>query len=260
MERHPWLLRLVRDRLDPATATGLALTLALGLVIVGGMLIGALAYLVRSSDRLVDTDSFGRSVGRRQRDDWSTEALQLVTELGGTPFVVVALRSSSRSSSTGASRNRWMPVFLVTVVAGEIIAREHDQGDPRPGPPGVQSDRRDARAVVSERSLRSGGGVLRRCCAHHRTQALADGRVRFSPAGRSRSPSGLRAVAFFSACTGCRTSWPGSPSGGPGSPSARSRSAAASSCSALRSSRPPRSRSTTFRSPSDRRRPAGQTS
>ena len=31
MERHPWLLRLVHGRLDPATATGLALTLALGL-------------------------------------------------------------------------------------------------------------------------------------------------------------------------------------------------------------------------------------
>ena len=47
MERHPWLLRLVRGRLDPATATGLALTLALGLAIVGGMLVGLLAYLMR---------------------------------------------------------------------------------------------------------------------------------------------------------------------------------------------------------------------
>ena len=36
MERHPWLLRLVRGRLDPATATGLALTLALGLAIRAG--------------------------------------------------------------------------------------------------------------------------------------------------------------------------------------------------------------------------------
>ena len=60
MERHPWLLRLVRGRLDPATATGLVLTLALGLVIVGGILVGALAYLMRSSDRLVDSD---RAVG-----------------------------------------------------------------------------------------------------------------------------------------------------------------------------------------------------
>ncbi len=46
MEKHPWLLRLVRDRLDPATATGLALTFALGLAILGGILIGLLAYLV----------------------------------------------------------------------------------------------------------------------------------------------------------------------------------------------------------------------
>ena len=91
MERHPWLLRLVRDRLDPATATGLALTLALGLVIVGGVLVGVLAYLMRSSDRLADTD---RAVGQWGVDNattWSTDALQLVTQLGGTSFVVVAL-------------------------------------------------------------------------------------------------------------------------------------------------------------------------
>ena len=84
MERHPWLLRLVRGRLDPAAATGLALTLALGLAIVGGMLVGLLAYLMRSSDRLVDTDREVGQWGVDHATSWSTDALQLVTELGGT--------------------------------------------------------------------------------------------------------------------------------------------------------------------------------
>ena len=120
MERHPWLLRLVRGRLDPATATGLALTLALGLAIVGGILVGLLAYLMRSSDRLVDTD---REVGQWGVDNatsWSTDALQLVTELGGTYFVVVALIVVAVFEYRRVP-NRWVPVFLVTVVAGEIV-------------------------------------------------------------------------------------------------------------------------------------------
>ena len=120
MERHPWLLRLVRGRLDPATATGLALTLALGLAIVGGLLVGAFAYLVRSSDTLVDAD---RSVGQWGVDhasSWSTEALQLVTELGSSLYIVPATVLLAVIEYRRVP-NKWMPVFLAAVVAGEII-------------------------------------------------------------------------------------------------------------------------------------------
>ena len=120
MERHPWLLRLVRGRLDPATATGLALTLALGLAIVGGLLVGAFAYLVRSSETLVDAD---RSVGQWGVDHataWSTDALQLVTELGSSLFIVPATLLLAVVEYRRVP-NRWMPVFLLAVVAGEII-------------------------------------------------------------------------------------------------------------------------------------------
>ena len=120
MERHPWLLRLVRGRLDPATATGLALTLALGLAIVGGLLVGVFAYLVRSSETLVDADN---SVGRWGVDHasaWSTDALQLVTELGGTYFVVFALAVVALFEYRRIP-NKWVPVFLVIVVAGEVV-------------------------------------------------------------------------------------------------------------------------------------------
>ena len=120
MVRHPWLLRLVRDRLDPATATGLALTLALGLAIIGGLLVGSLAYLMRSSASLVDVDNDVGQWGVDNATTWSTDALQLITELGGTYFVLgvmvlVAVLEYIRVP------NRWVPVFLVTVVAGEIV-------------------------------------------------------------------------------------------------------------------------------------------
>lgn len=120
LERHPWLLRLVRDRLDPATATGLALTLALGLAIAGGLVIGSLAYLTRSSDSLVDADVWVGQWGVDHATNWSTDALQLVTELGGTYVVIAALVGIAVFEYLRVP-NRWVPVFLLTVVVGEIV-------------------------------------------------------------------------------------------------------------------------------------------
>ena len=120
MERHPWLLRLVRERLNPATATGLALTLALMVVIVGGVLVGALAYLMRSSDRLVDSDRAVGEWGVDHATSWSTEALELVTELGTSVYVIPAMILLAVVEYRRVP-NRWMPVFLATVVVGEIL-------------------------------------------------------------------------------------------------------------------------------------------
>ena len=120
MERHPWLLRFVRDRTDPAMATGLALTLAAGLVVVGGLLIGSLAYLIRSSETLVDADRTIGQWGVDHATTWSTNALELVTELGSWYTVVVFMIALAIVEYVRVP-NRWMPVFLVTVVAGEII-------------------------------------------------------------------------------------------------------------------------------------------
>ena len=120
MERHPWLLQLVRERLDPATATGLALTLALGLAILGGLVIGSLAYLTRSSATLVDLDNDVGQWGVDNATSWSTEALQLVTELGGT-YVVVGVLIAVAVFEYLRVPNKWVPVFLVTVVVGEIL-------------------------------------------------------------------------------------------------------------------------------------------
>ena len=88
MERHPWLLRLVRDRLDPATATGLALTLALGLVIVGGVIVGASRVPHAEQRQARRRGPRRRPVGRGQRDVLVDGGAQLVTELGGSTFVV----------------------------------------------------------------------------------------------------------------------------------------------------------------------------
>ena len=55
--RHPSLRSLLDARLDPAAATGLALTLALVLAIGGGVQLGVLAYLMRTNSHLIGIDN-----------------------------------------------------------------------------------------------------------------------------------------------------------------------------------------------------------
>jgi membrane-associated phospholipid phosphatase len=118
--RHPWLSRMLRSRLDPATATGLALTLALGAAIVGGLLLGALAYLMRTNAQLVSIDN---SVGQWEVDHgtrFSTHALQLVTDVASTYAVILVIVVVAIGEYVRVP-NKWIPVFLVTVVVGEIV-------------------------------------------------------------------------------------------------------------------------------------------
>jgi undecaprenyl-diphosphatase len=118
--KRPWLARTLARRVDPQTATGLALTLALGLAIVGGLVIGILAFLMRSSATLVSVDTSAGEWGVHHATPWSTHAIQLVTDIGGTWFViafgvVVCVVEFVRVP------NRWIPFFLLTVVLGEVM-------------------------------------------------------------------------------------------------------------------------------------------
>ena len=117
--RHPWLSRTLRGRLDPASATGLALTVALVVAMGGGLVLGLLAYLMRTNAQLVTIDN---SVGQWEDDHathLSTQALQRVTDLAGTYVVVVVIVVAI--AEVVRIPNKWVPVFLVSVVVGEIV-------------------------------------------------------------------------------------------------------------------------------------------
>ena len=118
--RHPWLGRLLRGRLDPGAATGLALTLALAVAVFGGLLVGLLAYLMRSNTRLVELD---RSIGQWGADHathLSTQLLKLVTDLASTPMTITVIIVVVVVEMIRAP-NRWIPPFLITVVVGEVV-------------------------------------------------------------------------------------------------------------------------------------------
>ena len=86
---HSRLRRTITSRLNPRVATGLALTVALGVVAVGGFVVGTLAYLVRTNSRLVDLDASVAQWGADHAGPKSERWLTLITQLGATWLVVV---------------------------------------------------------------------------------------------------------------------------------------------------------------------------
>jgi membrane-associated phospholipid phosphatase len=117
---HSRLRRTIDSRLNPGVATGLALTVALGVVAVGGFVIGALAYLVRTNSRLVELDASVAQWGDDHVGPASERLLTLITQLGSTP-VVVALAFVVAVVGYLRQPNRWIPVFLLVVLVGQLL-------------------------------------------------------------------------------------------------------------------------------------------
>jgi membrane-associated phospholipid phosphatase len=118
--RHRRLLDTVERRLDPGTATGLALTIALGVVFVGGLVLGLLAYLMRTSGTLVDFDASVAQWGADHAGDVSERGLDAITYLGDTK-VVIALAIVLAIAEHIRRPNRWVVPFLVIVILGQNL-------------------------------------------------------------------------------------------------------------------------------------------
>jgi membrane-associated phospholipid phosphatase len=117
---HSRLRRLLRSRLDREAATGLALTLALLVIIVAGLVIGALAYLIRANTELASID---RSVGQwgvDHRYDWSTDGLNLFTWLG-EGRLIIPLAIAVAIVETVRRPSRWIVPFLAVVIVGQVF-------------------------------------------------------------------------------------------------------------------------------------------
>jgi undecaprenyl-diphosphatase len=117
---HSRLRRTIKSRLNPEVATGLALTVALGAVVVGGIVLGTLAYLVRTNSQLLDLDASVAQWGADHAGPVSERGLNLITQLGETWFAVVLVIVVA---VVGYLRrpNRWIPVFLLTVLIGQWL-------------------------------------------------------------------------------------------------------------------------------------------
>jgi membrane-associated phospholipid phosphatase len=120
VRRHPNLRALLDARLDPTAATGLALTLALVFAIGGGVLLGALAYLVRTNSRLIGIDKSVAKWGNAHESTMSTHVLNAVTQLGSI-YTVIVLCIVLAVAETIRERTIWVTPFIVAVMGGEEI-------------------------------------------------------------------------------------------------------------------------------------------
>ena len=118
--RHQRVLGAIEGRLNPQAATGLALTIALGLVLVGGLLLGALAYLVQTSSLLIDLDASVAQWGADHAGEASDVGLRLITHLGATAVVVV-LAIVVGIAEYVRKPTRWIAPFLLLVLVGQNL-------------------------------------------------------------------------------------------------------------------------------------------
>jgi membrane-associated phospholipid phosphatase len=104
-------------RLDPQAATGLALTLACAVIVLGGLVAAVLAYLVRGKTELVRIDSGIAEWGDRNASGFATDVLTAISHIG-EPKVVIALAALVAIAETIRTRSRWVIPFMALVVAG----------------------------------------------------------------------------------------------------------------------------------------------
>jgi membrane-associated phospholipid phosphatase len=120
VRRHPRLRSLVAARLDPETATGLALTAAMIVVIAGGVVFAVLAYLIRTNAHLLGIDNGVAKWGHRHATSTSTHVLGDVTQLGSI-YVVVGLSVALAVAETFRQRTVWVVLFIAAALGGEEI-------------------------------------------------------------------------------------------------------------------------------------------
>ena len=120
VRRHPRLRALLAPRLNPETATGLALTVAMIAAIAGGVLFGVLAYLIRTNAHLLGIDNGVAKWGNRHATATSTHVLNDLTQLGGI-YAIVGLCVVLAAAETFRQRSVWVPLFIIAVMGGEEI-------------------------------------------------------------------------------------------------------------------------------------------
>lgn len=121
VETHPAIRRFARARVDPAAATGLALTIALGIVVGGVVAIGLLLVMVQHHAGLARWDLSAARWGASHATSSSTRFLKDVSLLGGSP-VIAAVAVLTAAVEYVRTRRAAIFAFLVVVVAGQFLA------------------------------------------------------------------------------------------------------------------------------------------
>jgi undecaprenyl-diphosphatase len=113
-----------RPELDRATrragterVTGIALVVALAIVLCGGLVLAVLAFLVRSDTGLVRLDRSVADWGQRHSAPLTDHVMNAITFVG-QPVSIGILAALVALVETLRTRNRWIAPFMLLVIAG----------------------------------------------------------------------------------------------------------------------------------------------
>jgi membrane-associated phospholipid phosphatase len=117
---HPRAASRLRSRFDPANLTGLALTVALAMLILGSAAVGALLIMEQHNAGLARYDLSAARWGGDNATSGSTSTLRNVSLLGGTPMMIGAALLAAITQYR-RTRTRAVVGFLTVVVLGQVL-------------------------------------------------------------------------------------------------------------------------------------------
>ncbi len=112
--------RFLRSRMDPATATGLALTVALIGIVIAGIVVGVLAWMVRRDVGLVDIDHGIELWADRYATTFTDDVLAGITHLGDT-ITIFTVGVAISAYGLWRWRKPSIPLFVASVVLGQML-------------------------------------------------------------------------------------------------------------------------------------------
>jgi undecaprenyl-diphosphatase len=118
--RRPRLARFLRQRTDPTTLTGLALTAGLAMVIAGGVAVGALFEMVQHHAWLAHYDLSAARWGASHATAGSTRVLKDISLVASTPVMSV-IAAVAALAEWRRSRRASVLVFMAMVAIGQLV-------------------------------------------------------------------------------------------------------------------------------------------
>jgi len=106
--------------MDPATATGLALTVALIGIVIAGIVVGVLAWMVRRDVGLVDIDHAVELWAERNATTFTDAVLAGITHLGDT-ITILTVGVAISAYGLWRWRKPSIPLFVASVVLGQVL-------------------------------------------------------------------------------------------------------------------------------------------
>lgn len=117
---HHGLSPFLRARLNPEQSTGLLLTAALAIAVLGALAVGALLVMVQHHALLARYDSSAARWGADHATSTSTQVLRQISVLGGT-FAMIVIAVVIAVAEWIRSRRAAALAFMATVIIGQVV-------------------------------------------------------------------------------------------------------------------------------------------